>query len=206
MRHELAKGDNMWVEAIAIGLIVGLLRGGRFSNLANFSLRGVLVLVIGLILQLAPFFLHGVPFVKDNAALFSFVGLLFAAVFIALNIKVSGMPLVLIGVALNAVVMLFHNFKMPIQLADATSAKFVQMKLSIASGAVSNYMLLSDSTHISKYLGKLWLMPSYYPFTKYFGIPDIIIAIGVIWLLQTALENKFADYARGTYYRSFKNR
>ncbi len=196
----------MWIEAILIGLIVGLLRGGRFSNLANFSLRAVLLLVAGLILQLLPFFLHVIPFVKDNAALFSFVGLLFAIAFVILNFKITGMPLILLGVLLNALVLLFHNFKMPIQLADATSANFVQMKLAIASGAVSNYMLMSNSTHIIKYLGKLWLMPSYYPFTKFFGVPDIIIAIGIIWLLQTALKNKFADYGRGTYYRSFKNR
>ncbi len=196
----------MWIEAIALGLLIGLLRGGRFSNLADFTLRGLLVLVVAVIVQLVPFFLHAIPFVKDNAALFSFLGLLLALAFALLNIKLRGMALVTVGTALNAIVLSFHNFKMPIRLADATSAGFAQMKLGISSGAISNYMLMADSTHIVKYLGKLWLLPQYYPFSKFFGIPDIIIAMGIIWLLQTALENKYADYARGTYYRSFKNR
>ncbi len=193
----------MWLEAIFIGIVISIFRGGRFSNLAQSNLRAVFVLIIGLVLQLTPFFLHGIPFIKQYAAQFSFAGLLFALVFIALNIKISGMPLVLIGSLLNGIVLLFHNFKMPINLSAATSASFAQMKLAIASGAVSNYVLMSESTHFSKYLGKLWLMPQYYPFGKFFGIPDVIIAIGVIWLLQDAFKNKVPDYGRRTYYRSY---
>ncbi len=196
----------MWIEAIAIGIIISLLRGGRFTNLSKSEMRGVLILVIGLILQLLPFFLHAVPFIKQNAAIFSFAGLLFALVFVLFNIKIRGMLLVLIGTLLNAVVLLFHNFKMPIQLNNATSAGFAQMKLNITTGAISNYMLMSDSTHITRYLGKLWTMPEYYPFSKFFGVPDILIAIGIIWLLQSALETKVANYGRRTYYHSYNNR
>ncbi len=195
----------MWIEAIAIGIIISVLRGGRFSNLSKSEMRGVLILVIGLILQLVPFFLHGISVIKQNAAVFSFAGLLLALLFVLLNIKIRGMILLLIGTALNVIVLLFHNFKMPIQLDNATSAGFAQMKLNITSGAISNYVLMSDSTHITRYLGKLWTMPEYYPFSKFFGVPDIIIAIGVIWLLQSALENKATNYGRRTYYRNYSN-
>ncbi len=196
----------MWIEAIAIGLIVSILRGGRFTNLSKSEMRGVLVLVVGLILQLVPFFLHGISIVKQNAAIFSFAGVLFALGFVFLNIKIRGMILVLIGALLNGIVLIFHNFKMPIQLNNATSAGFAQMKLNITTGAISNYMLMSDSNHITRYLGKLWTMPEYYPFSKFFGIPDIIIAIGIIWLFQSALENKVASYGKRTYYRNYNNR
>ncbi len=193
----------MWIEAIVIGIIISVLRGGRFTNLSKSEMRGVLILVIGLIMQLIPFFLHAFSFIKQNAAVFSFIGLLFALVFVLLNIKLRGMILVFIGTLFNGVVLLFHNFKMPIKLYNATSAGFAQMKLNISTGAISNYVLMSDSTHITKYLGKLWLMPEYYPFSKFFGVPDIIIAIGIIWLLQSALENKVTSYGRRTYYQNY---
>ncbi len=196
----------MWLEAIVIGTIIGLLRGGRFANLSKSEMRAVPVLIIGLILQLVPFFLYGMPFVKQNAATFSLVGLLFAIGFVLLNIKIRGMILVLIGALLNGVVLVFHNFKMPIHLNNATSAGFAQMKLNITTGAISNYVLMSSSTHITRYLGKLWLMPEYYPFSKFFGAPDVIVAIGIVWLLQAALQNKVAHYGKRTYYRNYNNR
>ncbi len=196
----------MWIEAIVIGLLLSVFRGGRFSNLERSSLRGIIVLVLGLVLQLIPFFLHGIAFFKQNAAVFSFLGICFAALFIALNIKLPGMKLIMGGTALNAIVLLFHNFKMPINLTDTTLVELAQMKLNITTGAIANYMNMAQSTSITRFLGKLWTMPAFYPFTRFFGIPDILIAIGVIWLLQYELSNKVTEYGRGNYYNHYYNR
>ncbi len=196
----------MWIEAIVIGLLLSAFRGGRFSNLERSSLRGVTVLVFGLVIQLVPFFLHRVVIFKQYAALFSFWGLCFAALFITLNIKLPGMKLIMGGTALNIIVLAFHNFKMPIKLTDTTMVELAQMKLNIATGAIANYMNMAQSTNITRYLGKLWTMPEFYPFSKFFGIPDILIAIGVIWLLQYELSNKVTDYGRGNYYNHYYNR
>ncbi len=196
----------MWIEALIVGLLISIVRGGRFSNLERSSLRGISVLVFGLVFQLLPFFLHGFAFFKQYAAMFSFLGLCLAALFIALNIKLPGMKLIMGGASLNLIVLSFHNFKMPIAITDTALVELAQMKLNITTGAIANYTMMSQSTSITRYLGKLWTMPAFYPFSRFFGIPDILVAIGVIWLLQYELSNKVTGYGRGGYYNHHYNR
>jgi hypothetical protein len=178
----------MWVEAILIGLLIGLLRGGRLSNLENSHVKGVMLIILGLLLQLVPFFLHAIDFVSVNAKMFSFIGLAVAMLALLLNIKKSGLWLVTLGALLQGLVLILNDFRMPIRLASATSAKLVQMRLAIESGEIANYILFADATHWSKFLGKLMITPDYYPLTKLIGLPDILIGLGMVWFIQSELQ------------------
>src|SRR5437870_13813176 len=82
--------------AVARGLLIGLLRGGSFRNLAHADLRGVPVVFAGVILQLGSTFAergsaHWLPLVLVLAS--------FACVFAfaALNWSLPGMTLIAIG-------------------------------------------------------------------------------------------------------------
>ena len=84
-------------------------------------------------------------------------------------------------------VIVMNDFRMPIRLMNESAARLVQLRLAIESGEIANYVLFTDATHWSKWLGKLVVMPSAYPFTTAFGLPDILIALGVIWFIQSEL-------------------
>ncbi|MCK8059433.1 MULTISPECIES: DUF5317 family protein [unclassified Fusibacter] len=178
----------MWFEAILLGLIIGVIRGGRLSNLENSHVKGAMLIVLGLLLQLIPFFLHAVEFVATNAKYFTIAGLAMAIIALLLNLKKRGIWLVGLGAILQVVVLILNDMLMPIRLAGATSAKLVQMRLAIESGEIANYVLFNQSTHWSKFLGKTILMPDVYPFTVAIGIPDLIIAIGMILFIQNELQ------------------
>ncbi len=188
----------MWLEVIILGIIIGLLRGGRLNNLEKISIKGGLFIALAIILQLLPFFLSQFTFIKENTNLFVLAGAILSAIVVLLNIKKAGMPIVFIGIFLNLTVLFFNNYKMPINLTDvATTAKLSAMKLAIQNGEISNYILLSNVDHWSKFLGKTIILPSYYPFTSFLGVPDLLIAVGVIWTIQSEMQNNLASY--GTY-------
>jgi hypothetical protein len=179
----------MWFEAVLIGICIGLIRGGRLNQLDNLNFKGSLFIVLGLLIQLVPFFLHPISFIKDNAMYFTFSGLLLALLVLILNIKRAGIIFVILGSALQVFVLLMHDLKMPIRLMQESSVKFVQMRLSIEAGEIANYILFSQSDHWSRYFGKLVVLPSYYPFSQAIGLGDVLIALGIIWFIQSEMIN-----------------
>jgi len=96
------------VVAVALGLLIGLLRGGSFKNLSAAELRAVPVVFIGVILQLGSAFaeradLHWLPLALVLAS--------FACVFVfaAMNFSLPGMTLIAIGALCNLVVISANN-------------------------------------------------------------------------------------------------
>jgi hypothetical protein len=85
------------IVAVAVGLVLGLISGGRPRFLADKQLRGWPLLLVGLVLQAA---VSRLPDGWDMAALIaSYAALLLFGV---VNLRLVGMPLVLVGLALNA--------------------------------------------------------------------------------------------------------
>ena len=102
------------VVAVALGLLIGLVRGGSFRNLSHASLRGVPVVFAGVILQLGSTFAeraeaHWLPLVLVLAS--------FACVsaFAALNFTLPGMTLIATGALCNLLV-ISANGGMPVSL------------------------------------------------------------------------------------------
>ncbi len=185
----------MWLEAIILGLLIGWLRGGRLANLEKLKIKGGFLIALALIFQLLPFFLSKLPFIEKNAALFGFAGALLTSLVLLFNIKIKGMPLVILGSWLNVIVLFFNEYKMPIDLTTQTnSARMAELKLNITNGNIANYTLFANTEHWSKYFGKIFILPPYYPFTSFVGLPDLIIAIGLIYLIQSEMQNNTTSY------------
>lgn len=179
----------MWIEAIVLGLVIGLIRGGRISKLKEFRMGYVNLFLVGLVLQIAPFFLAKVDFIKAHAALISFVGYILVFFFLVLNYKKKGLPLMMLGTFMNIAVMLLNSLKMPIFISS-TSANAINLKLSILSGNVVNYFMIDRVEGLNGYLSKFIAMPDFYPGMPVIGLADIIIALGVIHLIQNEISYK----------------
>lgn len=188
----------MWIEAIVIGVIVGLIRGGRMNQLEVMHVNGLFLIIIGLLLQLIPFFLHKIVWISEYSLMFILAGVGLALVAVVLNIRKKGMWLVFLGAVVNTAVIWFNDLKMPVRLAQATGAKYIQMKLAIQSGEIVNYVLLEEASHWTKYLGKVLPFPSFYPLTQIIGLGDVLIAVGIVWFIQSEMNNN-RMFSQGMY-------
>ncbi|MDQ3756670.1 MAG: DUF5317 domain-containing protein [Actinomycetota bacterium] len=101
--------------AVVVGIAIGLLTGGRLDALGERTFRGVPLLVAGVVLQLAGGLLVGVGVAM---VLLSYAALL---AFCILNLHVVGMGVVLVGLAMNSLV-IGVNGGMPVRRSAVVAA------------------------------------------------------------------------------------
>ena len=100
--------------ALAAGVIAGFVSGGRPSNVYNRAVAGTGALAAAVIFQLVPWLIDASPSTGLVCVIVSY-GLLTA--FALMNIRLIGMPVVLVGLLLNFAVITV-NSGMPVR-ADA---------------------------------------------------------------------------------------
>ncbi len=179
----------MWIEAIILGILIGILRGGRVGYLSKLNLRQLNLFILAVIIQLVPFFLGGIDIIATYSCQIYFVGYIILFVFLIFNISKKGFKLMALGSAMNILVLALNDFKMPIYVNSITS-KVSKMKLAIKTGDLVNYVQLESLDKYTDYLGKIINMPDFYPGVAVISIADIIVAIGIIILIQDAMASK----------------
>ena len=100
--------------AIVAGVLIGLLRGGRFENLGEATFRLWPLLILGVVVQAAA------AFTAEGAVALILASYALLLLFTALNLQHAGMGVVFVGIALNVLV-IGANGGMPVR-ADAIVA------------------------------------------------------------------------------------
>jgi hypothetical protein len=177
----------MFIEAIAIGLIIGIVRNGRVRNLLEIELTGVSLVVAAIVLQILPIILE--PFLHSQTWLtfLPFAGYLVMMAAVVKNRKSKGFYIILLGALLNMAVMLISGFKMPVTEAALTRAGLESLLETIQDGSVINYMLVSSTDGLQYFLGKLIALPPIYPLTRIFSIGDFLIGAGLTYFIQDSM-------------------
>ncbi|HEX2040553.1 MAG TPA: DUF5317 family protein [Acidimicrobiales bacterium] len=101
--------------AVALGIAIGLLMGGRIQHIGERAFQAVPLLVVGVGLQLVSGLLTDV---SVALVLLSYVPLLAFAV---LNLRIVGMGVVLVGLAMNSLVIAV-NGGMPVRRSAVVAA------------------------------------------------------------------------------------
>lgn len=177
----------MWIESIVLGILVGFFRGGRLFNFEVLKLKLQNFFIVGLLIQVLPFFLGRIQIFKEYSKYISFTGLLLVFIALLLNIKIKGFIYLVSATFVNLCVLLINDFRMPIYLANS-SAKFMQTKLAVTTGQISNYVAFSNVDNYSKYLGKIIQMPEWYPLAPSLSIVDIVLGLGIIVFIQAEMR------------------
>ena len=128
----------MILTGIALGLVLGLLAGGRISNLGSVQLRWVPLLVVALILR------FGTELLLTNGALIvdtlrvpllaTSFGLLLAGIWV--NRTYPGMTLAFVGTLSNGLVILVNGGYMPIWEPSLIAAGFTAADVSPAINTI----------------------------------------------------------------------
>ncbi len=179
----------MWIESILIGILIGILRGGRLGYLSRLHFKYLNIFVLSVIVQLIPSFLGRIEMIADWACEIYFFGYVLLLVFLLLNLAQKGMKLLLLGSAMNIVILLINNFKMPVYL-NGVNSNVVKMKLSIKTGELVNYVPIEQISKFTDYFAKIIQMPEYYPGITVISIADIIISLGIIILIQDTVVSR----------------
>lgn len=167
--------------AVVGGLVLGLVLGGRPSNIALATLRWPAALVAGLVLQWGPELLG-----SSEGAAFTLIAASYACLvaFALANLRLVGMPIVLLGLAMNAVV-IGLNGGMPVR-ADAVVAAGLADDIDGAArldfGAKRH---LEDGDDRATFLGDIVPVPV---LGEVLSFGDLILSVGVGNLLFRLLK------------------
>lgn len=173
---------TLLVGVVVIAVLIGYLLGGRLRGFEGFRLRWWLLAPIGLALQLVP--------VTDGAAtaalITSYVLLL---AFTAANVRVPGVLLILLGLALNLAV-IAPNGGMPVSrdalarsgqestLADLRAGEGVKHHLEEPDDVLTP---LSDVIAIGR------------PIDQVASVGDVLVYVGLVWLIVAVMRGVRRD-------------
>ena len=170
--------------AIAAGLIVGSVAGGRISALADLHIRWLGVAIVGLVFQVVLFHPIAAERVGDLGPILYVASTL--AVFAALlrNLSLPGLPVVALGAALNLLVIVANGGYMP---SDPGAWAALTGVAAVPTDDFSNSVLMGPGTALP-WLADVFVLPRPIPLANVFSIGDVLIAVGIAWCVARSMR------------------
>lgn len=165
---------------VLIGILLGYITGGRLKNLAGRQFRLIWLAVFAFLVQIIIF--SGIPFLKLGSFAITIIHLLSylcLIAFILLNIIIPGILLIGLGILSNALVIFLNGGYMPTYSENLKNTSVAaNAQVLVQSGTVNNSSEITSNT-ILPWLGDIFYLPAWIPFSNVFSIGDIIIAVGI---------------------------
>lgn len=175
---------RLFVSVIALAVVLGYVFGGRLSHLERLPLRWWGLAVGGLGLQLLPLPEGGAGtdlLVRTGVLALSYTFLL---VFAVANVRLPGMPLIMLGLACNGLVIV-ANGGMPVSreaLADSGQASVIPVL--VDEGADKHHLMTDDD--VLTFLADVIAVPG--PIHQVMSVGDVFVYVGLIWLTIAAMR------------------
>lgn len=171
------------VAIVAVSILVGLLLRGSLRRFEHVRLRwwGLALLGLGLQFVPVPTGLSGTDLLVRVAVLSCSYSLL--VLFAALNVRTTGMPLVLIGLLLNAAVVI-PNGGMPVS-AEAVARSGQDGALeALTAGTTGKHHLMTDDDVLTPLAD---IIPIPEPIGAIASVGDLVLYLGVAWLIVAVM-------------------
>jgi hypothetical protein len=166
--------------AVAIGVVVGLLAGGRPSGLATIRIRWAPVIAGGLLFQVLLFAAPVAERIGDLGPALYLGSTVAVAVAVLRNWAIPGIPLVVAGAACNLAAVLSNGGFMPASAqALAASGKAIPAMYSNSS-AVPDPVLWP--------LTDVFALPRWLPAANVFSVGDVLIGVGVAMVIVAGMR------------------
>jgi hypothetical protein len=180
---------RLFVSVIALAVVLGYVFGGRLRRLEQLPLRWWGLAVAGLALQFLPLpeGANGTDLaVRTGVLALSYLLLVSFAI---VNIRIVGMPLVLIGLASNGLVIV-ANGGMPVSMhALEVSGQEDVIRLMEEEGAAKHHLMTEDD--VLTFLADV--IPVGTPMNQVMSVGDVFVYAGLIWLVVSAMRGRSAD-------------
>jgi hypothetical protein len=179
----------LFLAVIVASLLVGVLFRGSFRRFEHLRLRWWGLALLGLAIQFVP-----LPNGRTGTDLLVRMAILSCSyamllLFATLNIRLPGMPLVLIGLALNALVIV-PNGGMPVSRdALVRSGQGDVLQVLIDEGAAKHHLLNDDDvlTPLAD------VIPIGTPINQVVSIGDVFVYAGLGWLIVATMRGRVPE-------------
>jgi hypothetical protein len=178
----------LFLVAILIGLVVGLLCGGRLSHLARLRLRWLWLVPLSLVIQLLIFPLFSeAPLLPYATAPLHVLSYALAGLWLIVNLRVIPLVVIGIGALANFLVVAANGGRMPASIAALRAAGWSTTADHLASqGRYGNVVLMGETTRLN-WLGDYLYLPSWVPFSTAFSVGDVLVMVGLVWLIARGM-------------------
>lgn len=170
--------------AIAAGLILGRLTGGRLRNLERVRFGWWQLALGGLLVQLVLFYDPVQERVGAEGPVIYVLSTLAVLVALLRNLRLPGLSILAVGAVLNLVVILANGGYMPSSpeaWAQLTGAAALPVS------HYSNVVLIGPGT-LLPFLGDVFVPPALLPMATPFSVGDALIAVGAVVFLVHAMR------------------
>lgn len=167
--------------AIPVGILVGLLLGGRLSGLSTIRFRWAWVIMLGLAIQLVLFSDFVTERIGAAGVPIYVLSTLAVAVAVAANVRITGIPIVLVGALSNLAAIVANGGYMPTSAAALTALGHT------FTSAYSNSS--SDPNPALPWLTDIFAMPRWLPQANVFSIGDVLIDLGMVVVIVAAMRS-----------------
>jgi len=171
------------VVALLLGLLVGFATGGRLTHLKSIQMRSAWLVPLALAIQLIAFSRLRDTLGADLVVTGHLVSYALLLAFVVRNYRVPGLVLAGIGTGLNALAIMLNGGYMPASREALTTAGVLY------GGETSNNSGIADASTRLSFLGDVFAVPQSVPLANVFSVGDVLIAVGVAWLLAHAMRS-----------------
>lgn len=186
----------IYVAMIIFSVLVGVMRGGRLSGLGSLSMRHFWLVFCAFGIQVL---LHtpqtaSVPAIRW-AAPYLYPSAYFLLLFcFALNARVPGIMGLALGSGANMIAIVVNGGKMPVDGTMLAALGHGSVRDAFASGLSLTNTVITDQTRLP-WLGDVFCGTPPFPNPTIFSLGDVLLGIGVFFLVQGCMLGKDASAA-----------
>lgn len=163
---------------VVVAVIVGLMTGGSLRAFPSISIRLWWLAVAGIALQL-------LPGRGAIAVVFLFASFIVLLVFAVANARAAGFPLILAGLALNALV-IGVNQGMPVSRGALSGSGQLGALDELAANGNGQKHFLAEGDTPFLFLGDVLAIPQ--PIGQAISVGDLLVHVGVGWFVVAAMH------------------
>ena len=181
----------MLLDVFVISIVIVLIFRHSLSNLKYLEWRWLELFILAFLIQFAIVWLSfkNVEFIiKYHSILHisSFIILLISAFG---NVKLPGFKLIIIGILLNFTVIVANGGQMPVSTIALQKSGLGSYQKVLEKGEYLTHKLLDKNTKLKFLADRLYIRKPY-PRSTAFSVGDIIIGLGLFWLIFKGTEKK----------------
>jgi hypothetical protein len=173
------------VALFVVGLLLVRPTGGRYRGLLDLTLRARPLVLVSFACQLLV--LQGPDLPGVVAPVLHVLTYVAATVFVWLNRRVAGLPLVAAGAVANGVTIALNGGTLPAARGAQQVAGLGAQGVA-ADGAFANSAVVDDP--VLPWLGDVFAVPSWVPFANVFSVGDVLVVAGAWWLLWACTRRR----------------
>jgi hypothetical protein len=166
--------------AIPIGIVAGLLAGGRIDGLSTLHFRWAPLAIAGLLVQVALFALPAGDALASVGPAVYVGSTLAVLVALLANVRLPGIALVAAGAACNLAAILANGGAMPVR-ASTLAAAGLDSREGFSNSVVSSAPALEPLTDV-------FAMPAGVPLANVFSVGDVLIGVGIAVAIAVAMR------------------